>query len=125
MKKIALTGSIGMGKSTVAAMFAARGIPVFDADAEVRTLQGLGGELVAPIEARFPGTVRDGAIDRDMLAALVLGDPRRTVGAGDDRPPQGHGATRGFHRASIPARQPCCSTFRCCSKAAASGRSTR
>ncbi|MEO8619385.1 MAG: dephospho-CoA kinase [Sphingomicrobium sp.] len=74
MKKIALTGSIGMGKSTVAAMFAARGIPVFDADAEVRTLQGLGGDLVAPIGARFPGTVRDGAIDRDMLAALVLGD---------------------------------------------------
>jgi dephospho-CoA kinase len=74
MKKIALTGSIGMGKSTVAAMFAKRGIPVFDADAEVRILQGPGGELVAPISARFPGTVRDGAIDRDLLAAQVLAD---------------------------------------------------
>lgn len=72
MKKVALTGSIGMGKSTVAAMFAARGVPVFDADAEVRALQGPGGELVAPIAARFPDAMRDGAIDRDMLAALVL-----------------------------------------------------
>lgn len=72
MKKVALTGSIGMGKSTVAAMFAAQGIPVFDADAEVRALQGPGGELVAPIAARFPDAMRDGAIDRDMLAALVL-----------------------------------------------------
>lgn len=74
MKKIALTGSIGMGKSTVAAMFAARGVPVFDADAEVRKLQGHGGALVAPIGARFPGAMRDGEIDRDMLAVLVLAD---------------------------------------------------
>lgn len=74
MKKIALTGSIGMGKSTVAGMFAARGISVFDADAHVRAMQGRGGSLVAPIGARFPGAIRDGAIDRDMLAALVLAD---------------------------------------------------
>ena len=72
MKRIALTGSIGMGKSTVAAMFAARGIPVFDADAEVRALQGPGGALVAPIEARFPGTTSNGAVDRERLAAHVL-----------------------------------------------------
>ncbi len=72
MKKIALTGSIGMGKSTVAAMFAARGIPVFDADAEVRDLQGPGGQLVAAIESRFPGTTVNGAVDRERLAALVL-----------------------------------------------------
>lgn len=75
MKAIALTGSIGMGKSTVAAMFAARGIPVFDADATVRALQGPGGKLVARIETRFPGTTRDGAVDRDALSRAVLGKP--------------------------------------------------
>ncbi|HET9355462.1 MAG TPA: dephospho-CoA kinase [Sphingomicrobium sp.] len=74
MRTIALTGSIGMGKSTVAAMFADAGIPVFDSDAEVRAMQGYGGELVDTIEARFPGTVRDGAIDRELLAARVLAD---------------------------------------------------
>ncbi len=75
MKTIALTGSIGMGKSTVAAMFAARGVPVFDADAAVRLLQGPGGKLVTRIEARFPGTTRDGAVDRDALSRAVLGKP--------------------------------------------------
>ena len=75
MKAIALTGSIGMGKSTVAAMFAARGIPVFDADATVRALQGPDGKLVARIETRFPGTTRDGAVDRDALSRAVLGKP--------------------------------------------------
>ena len=74
MKTIALTGSIGMGKSTVAAMFAEAGIPVFDSDAEVRAMQGYGGELVDAIEARFPGTLRDGAVDRELLAARVLAD---------------------------------------------------
>jgi dephospho-CoA kinase len=75
MITLALTGSIGMGKSTVAAMFEASGIPVFDADAAVRRLQGQGGALVARIEERFPGTTRDGAVDRDSLAAVVLGKP--------------------------------------------------
>lgn len=75
MITLALTGSIGMGKSTVAAMFAAAGIPVFDADSAVRALQGDGGRLVAPIEARFPGTTRDGKVDREALAAAVLGNP--------------------------------------------------
>ena len=64
-----------MGKSTVARMFAKAGIPVFDADAEVRRLQGSGGALVERIGERFPGSVRDGAVDRDRLAALVLGQP--------------------------------------------------
>ena len=72
--KIALTGSIGMGKSTVAAMFAAAGIPVFDADAEVRRMQGFGGKLVEAIGERFPGTVVDGAVDRSRLSAYVLID---------------------------------------------------
>ena len=74
MITLALTGSIGMGKSTVAAMFADAGIPMFDADAVVRELQGPGGRLVPLIEARFPGTTRDGAVDRDALSAAVLGD---------------------------------------------------
>jgi len=74
MITLALTGSIGMGKSTVAAMFADAGIPTFDADAVVRELQGPGGRLVPQIEARFPGTTRDGAVDRDALSAMVLGD---------------------------------------------------
>lgn len=72
--KIALTGSIGMGKSTIAAMFAEAGVPVFDADAEVRRMQGYGGHLVEEIGRRFPGTVVDGAIDRDLLSAFVLAD---------------------------------------------------
>ena len=74
MITLALTGSIGMGKSTVAAMFAEAGIPTFGADAAVRQLQGPGGRLVPMIEARFPNTTRDGAVDRDALSAAVLGD---------------------------------------------------
>ena len=74
MITLALTGSIGMGKSTVAAMFAQAGIPTFDADAVVRRLQGPGGRLVPLIEARFPNTTREGAVDRDALSAVVLGD---------------------------------------------------
>ena len=77
MIKIALTGSIGMGKSTVATMFAEAGIPVFDADAEVRRLQGYGGLLVEEIGRRFPGTVVDGAVSRERLAAYVLADRDR------------------------------------------------
>ncbi|MDP9423056.1 MAG: dephospho-CoA kinase [Pseudomonadota bacterium] len=72
MITLALTGSIGMGKSTVAAMFADAGVPTFDADAVVRSLQGPGGRLVPLIEARFPGTTRDGAVDREALSAAVL-----------------------------------------------------
>lgn len=75
MITLALTGSIGMGKSTVARMFAALGVPVFDADAAVRMLQGPGGRLVAPIEQRFPGTTRNGGVDREALSAAVLGRP--------------------------------------------------
>lgn len=75
MITLALTGSIGMGKSTVASMFADAGIPIFDADATVRRLQGPGGRLVPAIEKRFPGTTREGAVDRDALSAAVLGYP--------------------------------------------------
>ena len=77
MIRIALTGSIGMGKSTVAAMFERAGVPVFDADAVVRALQARGGALVGPIGERFPAAVRNGELDRDALARLVLDDRRR------------------------------------------------
>ncbi len=77
MIRIALTGSIGMGKSTVAKMFERAGVPVFDADAVVRQLQGPGGGLIAKIGELFPGTVRCGTLDRDCLAHIVLGDPAK------------------------------------------------
>ena len=73
-KIIGLTGSIGMGKSTVAAMFAEAGIPVFDADAEVRAMQGPGGELVPTIEAAFPGSTGPDGVDRDRLGHQVFAD---------------------------------------------------
>lgn len=71
---IGLTGSIGMGKSTVATMFAEAGIPVFDADAEVRAMQGPGGELLPAIEAAFPGSTGPQGVDRDRLGHLVFAD---------------------------------------------------
>jgi dephospho-CoA kinase len=72
---LGLTGSIGMGKSTVAQMFADEGVPVFDADAVVHQLQGAGGALVDAIEAHFPGTTGKAGVDRTALAERVLGDP--------------------------------------------------
>jgi dephospho-CoA kinase len=77
MIRIALTGSIGMGKSAVARMFERAGIPVFDADAVVRGLQGPGGTLVEAIGEQFPGTVDNGKLDRERLAQLALADRRR------------------------------------------------
>jgi len=74
MIRIGLTGSIGMGKSTVAAMFAAEGVPVFDADAAVHALQGPGGAVVAAIEVAFPGSAGPDGVDRARLGAAVLGD---------------------------------------------------
>lgn len=71
---IGLTGSIGMGKSTVAAMFAEEGAPGFDSDAAVHALYAPGGAAVAPVEAAFPGVTKDGAIDRAALSARVVGN---------------------------------------------------
>lgn len=71
---IGLTGSIGMGKSTVAGMFVKEGVAVFDADAEVHKLQGPRGELLDEIEAAFPGTTGPGGVDRQALGAMVLGN---------------------------------------------------
>lgn len=75
MRVIGLTGGIGMGKSTVAAMFRRRGFPVFDADAVVRGLQGRGGAAMPAIAAAFPGVVRRGVLDRAALRGRILADP--------------------------------------------------
>ena len=80
MKKpmiIGLTGSIGMGKSAVAAMFFDEGVPVFDADAAVHDLQKSGGALVPAIESAFPGTTGPEGVDRKALGAAVFGDRDR------------------------------------------------
>ena len=74
-KIIGLTGSIGMGKSTVAAMFEKSGVPVFDADAEVRAMQGPEGELLPAIEAEIPGSTGPDGLDRDMVGRIVFSDP--------------------------------------------------
>jgi dephospho-CoA kinase len=71
---LGLTGSIGMGKSTVAAMFADLAVPVFDADAAVHQLQGPAGRAVAAIEAAFPGTTGEDGVNRTALAEAVLGN---------------------------------------------------
>jgi len=75
MIALGLTGSIGMGKSTVLKMFADEGLPVFDADAVVHRLQGREGALVAQIEAAFPGTTGAEGVDRGALAERVLAAP--------------------------------------------------
>ena len=69
---IGLTGSIGMGKTTAAAMFRAQGVPVQDADAVVHALYR--GAAVAPIEAAFPATTTPAGVDREALSRRVLGD---------------------------------------------------
>ena len=74
MRIIGLTGGIGMGKSTAAAAFRRARIPVFDADLAVHQMQARGGRAVRLIAAAFPGTIRDGAIDRGALRQAVLGN---------------------------------------------------
>lgn len=73
--RLGLTGSLGMGKSTVATMFVAEGVPVFDADAVVHHLQGVEGALVEEIESLFPGTTGAAGVDRGALAERVLAAP--------------------------------------------------
>ena len=73
MRILGLTGSIGMGKSTTAKLFAEAGVPVYDADATVHKIYE--GEAVPAIEAAFPGTTADGKVDRAKLAAKVVHDP--------------------------------------------------
>jgi dephospho-CoA kinase len=72
---IGLTGSLAMGKSETARLFADEGVPVHDADAAIHKLYAKGGAAVAPIAQAFPQVVKDGAVDRAALSALVAGDP--------------------------------------------------
>ena len=75
MMLVGLTGSLAMGQSQTARMFAELGCPVFDADLEGHRLYAAGGGAVAPVAALFPAALVDGAIDRDRLSALLLADP--------------------------------------------------
>src|SRR6478752_3204659 len=70
---LGLTGSIGMGKSTTAKLFAEEGVPVHDADAAVHALYE--GKAAPLIEAAFPGTTANGKVDRQKLGSVVVGDP--------------------------------------------------
>ena len=72
---VGLTGSIGMGKSTTAKMFAEEGVPVYDADAAVHALYAPGGAAVEPIEAAFPGVTGENGVDRAKLSHRVVGKP--------------------------------------------------
>ncbi len=75
MMLVGLTGSIGMGKSETAKMFAAEGVPVYDADAAVHALYARGGAAVAPIGEAFPDAIKGGAVDRAALSKAVLDQP--------------------------------------------------
>ncbi len=78
LHRLGLTGSIGAGKSTVAALLRGRGLTVLDADHEARKVTEEAGTLAA-IEAAFPGTVKNGVLDRAALAAAAFGSPERTA----------------------------------------------
>ncbi len=72
---LGLTGSIGMGKSATARLFAEEGVPTYDSDAAVHALYDRGGAAVGPVGAAFPGTVKGGVVDREALAKAVAGQP--------------------------------------------------
>ena len=118
---LGLTGSVGMGKSTTARLFAEEGVPVHDADAVVHRLYE--GEAVPAIEAAFPGTTADGKVDRAKLGRARARRRRGAEAARSDRASAGAGsrAAASWPRPRRTARRSRCSTFRCCSRPAASG----
>lgn len=103
---LGLTGSIGMGKSSAAAMFRRLGVPVHDADAAVHRLLARDRATIAAVDAGFPGCVRDGAVDRQALGAQVFADPaaRRRLEA--ILHPRVRAATRRFLERHARARTP-------------------
>ena len=122
---LGLTGSLGMGKSTTARFFAEEGVPVHDADAVVHRLYE--GEAVNAIEAAFPGTTADGKVDRNKLAARVLGDAAALQRLEAIVHPLVQEAERRLlaEAAANAAKRSRCSTFRCCSRPGVTGASMR
>lgn len=78
--RLGLTGSIGMGKSTTAAIFADLGLPIWDADAAVHRLYSAGGAAVGPVSQLYPPALSDGRIDRAVLKAWIAADPTALAG---------------------------------------------
>lgn len=101
---IGMTGSIGMGKSATAAMFRDAGVPVHDADATVHALYR--GAAVPLIEAAFPGTVKNGVVDRPALSARVLGDDAAMKRLEAIVHPLVRAAEEGFVTAAVSAGRP-------------------
>ena len=121
---LGLTGSLGMGKSTTAKFFAEEGVPVHDADAAVHRLYE--GEAVPLIEAAFPGTTGGGKVDRDKLGKRVLGDAAAIKQLEQIVHPLVRRPRSAFwRRPSAAAPRSRCSTFRCCSRPAATNAATR
>jgi dephospho-CoA kinase len=102
---IGLTGSIGMGKTTAGNMLQRLGVPVYDADASVHQVFARGGGAVAPVEAAFPGTVKEGAVDRDALSAAVLGDAEKLARLEAIVHPKVHEVQRNFLRRAARAHR--------------------
>ena len=122
---VELTGSIGMGKSTAAKMLRQMGVPVYDADAAVHRLQAPGGIALPPIEAAFPGVVKNGVLDRQALGARVFGNKealRRLEAIVHPLVASSSACSSAARRCA--ASRWWCSTSRCCSRAWASAGST-
>ena len=124
---VGLTGSVGMGKSSTAAMFAAEGTPVYDADEEVRRLYAPGGRAVETVEAAFPGVVVDGAVNRGRLGERVLGNPLALAKLNAIvHPLMGEARAKFFRPGAREAGAPIVVLdIPCCSRPAASVMSTR
>lgn len=103
---LGLTGSIGMGKSTAAAMLRRLGVPVHDADAAVHRLLASDRRVIDAVAAAFPGIVRDGSVDRQALGARVFGDPAARRRLEVILHPRVRAETRRFLRRHARARTP-------------------